>query len=104
MVLGLPTALLDTVSVPEIAVVSVRPIAVTAGENVTFTVQLAAGATVVQLFVCENGAETETLVTSSGAVPVLVTRTGSGVEVVPIDWTPNSSDRGATETVVTPGT
>src|SRR5450631_730082 len=85
------------VSVPETGEVKVSPTPVTAGENVTFTVQLAAGATLVQLFVCANCAETEMLLIVTVLPPVLVTVTVIAGEVVPIDWPPTSSVVGLTK-------
>jgi hypothetical protein len=62
-----------------------------AGVKVTFTVQLAPAATVVQLWVCANcELESSTDVTVSGSDPELLTVTCFAAEVVCIDWPPKS--------------
>src|SRR5688572_24212581 len=69
-----------------------------AGEKVTFTVQLADGATEAQMLVCANRAlSIDTVPTVSVAAPVLVTVSVCAGEVVPIDWPPKARLPGASE-------
>ncbi|MEO7158681.1 MAG: hypothetical protein ABI039_14020 [Vicinamibacterales bacterium] len=87
--------LLVMLSVPVTAAVEFSAPATDAGEKTSVMVQVAEGATEVQLLVWANcEVETDTALMVSVAVPVLVTVTVRGADVVPIDWPPKSTDVG----------
>lgn len=70
-------------------------VSVTVGANVTFSVQLFPGSSVVtQLSVSVNDPDIATAVIVSAAVPLLVRVIGWAALVVPTIWLPNVSDEG----------